>query len=119
MDLTNIHKTFHPTHQNMHDSHIQRNEIGHIPLINLTQNELKTHRKHRENKSWHWFWQWVFGYNFQALAQNDQVGLYQTFAQQKLQSTGRGKLHNGRKYLQTMYRTQSYYLKPIRNSCIS
>ena len=78
MDLTNIHKTFHPTHQNMHDSHIQRNEIGHIPLLNLTQNELKTHRKHRENKSWHWFWQWVFGYNFQALAKNDQVGLYQT-----------------------------------------
>ena len=26
-----------------HDSHIQRNKIGHIPLINLTQNVLKTH----------------------------------------------------------------------------
>ena len=43
MDLKNINKTFHPTHQNMHDSHIQRNKIGHIPLINLTQNVLKTH----------------------------------------------------------------------------
>ena len=64
----------------MHDSHIQRNEAGHIALIKFNSKWIKnTHRKHRENKSWHWFWQWAFGYNFQALKKkNNQVELYQT-----------------------------------------
>lgn len=45
MDLTDIYRTFCPAHQNMHDSHMQKNETAHVNLYhwpNFAQNESKT-----------------------------------------------------------------------------